>query len=629
MEELMPQTTGKAVQPGSELQLVDVWSRTSPKHRRLAVLMLLLLAVLFAGLCCFTFWLRTGSYGPWQDDGYWDLMARSFRPAGGNQVTLNNFLSAPISVQDVPIHGVIMGVLFATLSSMPLLVAILYRFPSSVIFAVMVMFLASMPWLGITVLIGCGLTALRPFRFSFRYASALLGLVPVAVYFVSASWEPAGSQISLTQHRALLYAPWVLALLGSCLICALALAITKLIGYRPGGIPSVLAMLFAIPVFLFHTQVGQDELEYRVLEQEIGPGSSTLFRRVDLKEEAARAATRRWSETRGESFDEIYRAMLEQEMADATEQEQADRLRAVDRCNGFMERFPTSRHIPDVLYLKGQAQDQRMQKMNLVNHLRAEYRCDIPANASRSTWETLEKEFPRAGVTAMASYKLAILRARDGDLGRAIDSLGKLLERFDAAQTTQAAEAATERTTSVFRKAPASTDLGAEAAVVVKQARRLREMLIACRQDETRQFSEVFGPLSARSDFEVHPVQVLLWLDDSDPHYRANLEGIARCFPDSETAGYVEVRLAMLEPAISRRIQRFQQVSQALAGRPSAAEALFCLGDARQDDSILDEAKTAFDQLVKSYPESCWAVEAKERLSSLPMLEATSETPGA
>jgi len=85
----------------------------------------------------------------------------------------------------------------------------------------------------------------------------------------------------------------------------------------------------------------------------------------------------------------------------------------------------------------------------------------------------------------------------------------------------------------------------------------------------------------------------------------------------------------MLEPAISRRIQRFQQVSQALAGRPSAAEALFCLGDARQDDSILDEAKTAFDQLVKNYPESCWAVEAKERLSSLPMLEATSEAPGA
>jgi outer membrane protein assembly factor BamD (BamD/ComL family) len=629
MEELMPQTTEAPARPVSELQIVDVWSRTSPRHRRLAVLMLLLLAVLFAGLCCFTFWLRTGAYGPWADEGYWDLMARSFRPTGGNQVTLNNFLSAPISVQDVPIHGVIMGVLFATLCSMPLLVAILYRFPSSVVFAVMVVFLASMPWLGITVLIGCGLASLRPFRFSFRYASALLGLVPVAVYFVSASWEPAGSQISLAQHRALLYAPWVLALLGSCVICALALAITRLIGYRPGGIPPVLAMLFAIPVFLFHTQVGQDELEYRVLEQEIGPGSPALFRPVDLKEEATRVATRRWSETRGESIDEIQRAALDQLLTEALVQEQVDRIRAVDRCDAFMERFPTSRHIPDVLYLKGQAQDQRIQRTTLATHFRAEFRCDIPASASRRTWETLEKQFPRAGVTAMALYKLAIIRARDGDVGRAIDSLGQLLERFDAAQTTQAAARAVEPPSSVFRKAPASTDLGAEASVVVKQARRLREMLMACRQDKPRLITEVFGSYSGDARTEVQPGQLLIWFDDSDPHYRTNLEGLARCFPESETAGYVNVRLAMLEPAISRRIQRFLQVSQTLAGRPSGAEALFCLGDARQDDSILDEAKTAFDQLVKSYPESCWAGEAKERLSSLPMLEATSETPGA
>ena len=625
----MSPTADTPARPVSELQIVDVWSRTSPRHRRLAVLMLLLLAVLFAGLCCFTFWLRTGAYGPWADEGYWDLMARSFRPTGTNQVTLNNFLSAPISVQDVPIHGVIMGVLFATLCSMPLLVAILYRFPSSVVFAVMVVFLASMPWLGITVLIGCGLTAMRPFRFSFRYASALLGLVPVAVYFVSASWEPAGSQISLAQQRALLYAPWVLALLGSCVICALALAITRLIGYRPGGIPPVLAMLFAIPVFLFHTQVGQDELEYRVLEQEVGSGSLALFRPVDLKEEATRAATRRWSETRGENIDEINRTVLDQLMTDALIQEQVDRIRAVDRCDAFMERFPTSRHIPDVLYLKGQAQDQRIQRTTLATHFRVEYRCDIPASASRRTWETLEKQFPKAGVTAMALYKLAILRARDGDIGRAIEGLGRLLERFDTAQTTQAAAGAVEPPSSVFRKAPVSTDLGAEASVVIKQGRRLKEMLMACRQDRPRLITEVFGAYSGDVRTEVHPVQVLMWLDDSEPHYRTNLEGLARCFPESETVGYVDVQLAMLEPAISRRIHRFLQVSQALAGRPSGAEALFCLGDARQDDSILDEAKTAFDQLVKSYPESCWAGEAKERLSSLPMLEATSETPGA
>lgn len=620
----MPQTTDTTASAGSEPQFVDVWSRTSPRHRRKAVLMLFLLAVLFAGLCCFTFWLRTGSYSPWQNEGYWELMARSFRPTGSDQVTLNNFLSAPISVKEVPIHGVIMGLLFATLCSIPVLVAILYRFPFSVIFAVMVIFLASMPWLGITVLIGCGLTAMRPFRFSFRYASALLGLVPIGVYFVSASWEPAGSPISLVQHRALLYAPWVLALLGSCVICALVLAITKLINYRPGGIPPVLAMLFAIPVFLFHTYVGQDELEYRVLEQEVGPGSQVLFRNVDVKEEAERAATRRWSETHGESYDEIYRAMLKRETVEAILQAEMDRARAVERCEAFVERFPASRHIPHVLFLKAQAIDHRIQQTRLVVDFRAEYRWDVPSNVSRSTWETLEERFPGDEITAVALYKLTILRARDGDMDRAIDSLAVLLQRFEAGQATTQAAASAQKP-SVFRKA--SSALGVEIPVVVRQARRLKEMLIACRKDEARLYTAVFGPLSGEGGTLLHPAQVLLWLDDGDPHYKANLEGIARSFPGSETAGYVEVRLALLEPAISRRIQRFQQVAENLAGRPSGAEALFYLGDARQDDSILDEAKTAYDQLVKSYPESCWTLEAKERLSSLPMQEATAETP--
>jgi outer membrane protein assembly factor BamD (BamD/ComL family) len=623
----MPQAAETTARPETQTQIVDVWSRTSPKHRRRAVLMLLLLGVLFAGLCCFTFWLRTGSYGPWQHDGYWDLMARSLRPAGSNQVTLNNFLSAPISVKDVPIHGVIMGLLFAALCSIPLLVAILYRFPSSLPFGVMVMFLASMPWLGVTVLVGCLLTALRPFKFSFRYASALLGLVPVGIYFISASWEPEGSPISLVQHRALLYAPWVLALLGSCVICAVALAITRLIGYRPGGIPPMLAALFAIPVFLFHTQVGQDELEFRILEQEIGPGSKEVFATVDLKEEANKSATRRWSETSGESYDEIYRAMLDRKIVEAQLQAEIDRSRAVERSDLFMERFTKSRHIPDVLFLRGQALDQRLQQTRLLADLRAEYRSDMPAHASRRTWETLEKEFPRAPQAAVALLKLAVLRACDGDLDRAVDSLSRLIESFDAAgATTQAGEPA-RGPSSVFRK-PAATDLTVETSGMVLQARRLREMLAACRQDPVRPYADVFVLPSTNRNETVHPVQLLFQLDDTNPRYRGNLEGITSAFPSSETAGYVDIRLAMLEPAVSRRIRRFQQAAQTLAGRPSGAEALFRLGDARQDDSILDEAKSAFDQLVKNYPESCWAAEAKERLSSLPMLEATGEGGG-
>jgi outer membrane protein assembly factor BamD (BamD/ComL family) len=492
----------------------------------------------------------------------------------------------------------------------------------------MVMFLAAMPWLGMTVLLGCALASLRPLRFSFRYASALVGLIPIAIYFISASWEPSDSGSRLIPHQALLYAPWVLAVLGSCIICALALAIARLIDYRPGGIPPVLAMLFAIPVFLFHTQVGRDELEYQLLEQEIGPGSRVLFEMRDLGAEAAREATRRWSQSKSRAYDEIRQAELESAVRRVQDQTEIDRDRAVGRCDSFIRNFPKSRYVPNVLFLKGRVQDQRLQRQRLEQDHRAEFRCAVANRASRTTWETLAEKFPDSVLSATALYKLAGLNVRAGQEGIdvALEVLGELRGRFDLAQAnTQVLESSGQVRASVFRRAPAPAGLGLEATVLVRQGRRLEEMLVACREDEQKPYSELFGPRSGGPEVLIHPMQLLLWLDDTDPRYQANLEGIARHFADSQTEGYVEIRLALMERAVSRRIQRFQNVARSLVGQPAGAEALFYLGDALEEDSILDGAKAAFEELTEQYPESCWAEEAQERLSSVAMLQAPME----
>ena len=68
-----------------------------------------------------------------------------------------------------------MGLLFASLSSIPVLVAILYRLHFSLIFSVMVIFLAGMPWLGVAATAGCLFAWMPHFRYSFRYVSALIG----------------------------------------------------------------------------------------------------------------------------------------------------------------------------------------------------------------------------------------------------------------------------------------------------------------------------------------------------------------------------------------------------------------------------------------------------------------------
>ncbi|MEE8385030.1 MAG: hypothetical protein V3S01_03860, partial [Dehalococcoidia bacterium] len=97
----MSPTTAGTAGSSDGAEIVDVWSRTTPRYRRRSVLMLVVLALLFAGLCCFTFWLRTGDYQPWSSESYADILGRSFLPVGSEQITLSDFLTSPISVKDV------------------------------------------------------------------------------------------------------------------------------------------------------------------------------------------------------------------------------------------------------------------------------------------------------------------------------------------------------------------------------------------------------------------------------------------------------------------------------------------------------------------------------------------------
>lgn len=267
--------TGTADTP----EIVDVWSRTKPKYRRRAVVLLLINAVLFVGLGCFTFWLRTGtSYGPLGMRDYGHRLWAAFDPVAEDPVTLADFLLFPISLEDVPLQIVVVGLLLATLTAIPILVAILYRFPLAAVFIAIVAFVALMPWLAITLTISCLIASARPFKFEFRYAYALIALVPVVVYFlVNIMRFGASLPVVTPEQRVKLYAPLVLATLASCVLMALVLLIARIVNYRPGAIAPLLAVMFLVPWGLFHAKIGRDELYYRLLEHDCGPGSRTFF----------------------------------------------------------------------------------------------------------------------------------------------------------------------------------------------------------------------------------------------------------------------------------------------------------------------------------------------------------------
>ncbi|NOX58190.1 MAG: hypothetical protein GXP29_04945 [Planctomycetes bacterium] len=102
----------------SELDVVDVWSRTSSKHRLQAILLLMVNIVLFAGLGCFAYWLRTGVVFAFSVPDYWGQLGRTFLPRG--DATLANFVLFPVRLDVIPMHGVVVGLLLAALVSIPI-----------------------------------------------------------------------------------------------------------------------------------------------------------------------------------------------------------------------------------------------------------------------------------------------------------------------------------------------------------------------------------------------------------------------------------------------------------------------------------------------------------------------------
>ena len=178
---------------------------------------------------------------------------------------------------------------------------------------------------------------------------------------------------------------------------------------------------------------------------------------------------------------------------------------------------------------------------------------------------------------------------------------------------------------SVFGKAPASSRLGIDTAVTAMYVRRLEEMVRACQNDERRLLTDVLQVQASESGGVIHPLQLLLSLDHGDPRYKAHLAGIAAAFPESETTGYISNRQARLIPSMMKQISRYRGIATEYDGRPAAAEALFHLATACQEESILDEAKATLEELVRRYPESCWSDQARRSLASLTMLDLGSE----
>ncbi len=612
-----PATNG-AIAP-HDPEIVDVWSRTQPKYRIRAVVLLLVNLLLFCGLCTFTHWLHFARVFDFSLGGY-IAPARFWDSAAPN---LNDYILAPINVVQVPLHAIVLGMVVAVMVAVPIVVSTLYRFQFALPFLAAVLVFAHMPGMAVTLLGSCVLASLHPFRMKFRFGSALLGLLPVLLYLYLAT---RGTPDQLANYgapiqKSLLIAPWLIAILAAAVMVGAVLLIARVVNYRPGAVAPVLAIMFATPVGLFHLGVGADELAYRVLEVEYGPRSKRFEPTLQSPEtehaiyvviagELRKSFTGQlrsdlralWS-LQPEQLRELKRTVSRRFLADFL----ADRAAAYEACKRFIADHPHSRYVPNVLYLQARVLDTRLDEAKLAHaEPSRELYPDFPHVQSEETWFKLLKRYPDSPFAIQAGLRLAELKLRAGKLDEALGNLRFALDK--GSRSAQRPTSAQPRPRGLLSAAPPESSLDFQPEPYRREACCLAELIAENRDD----------PQHGNA-----PLIELAALDPRRASYLEQLQRLAERYRDSSLYDNLVVRWATALPDLSERTAALEACLRTFTTGDALPEALYRLANletqalALEDESRRARGIARLHEIVARFPQSCWAERAAERLEVL------------
>lgn len=610
----MPAAPDTELIDGKTPPIVDVWSRTAPKYRRRAAIFLAICFMLFAGLCVFMHWLHFAT----AFDFSWSSYFAPLRFWGPRTQTLNDILRYPISVEHAPVHGVVLGLLVGSIVAVPILVSILYRIKAALPFIAAVLVFAHMPWMSFTLLCGCILASVRPFRMNFRYGSALLGMCPVLIYLYLAAWNVGDqSAVSTTPaDRTLMIGPWVLAILSACAMTAAVLLIARIVDFRPGVIAPIIAITFATPAIIFHKYVGRDELDYRVLEARVGPKTASFLAARD-----AREIVLDYIEHKGVSIGGRERRIFNDVLTAAWQESpslrefalqamwrplMANRAAAYEACNRFIAAHPDSKYIPNVLYIQARTMDTRLDEPELLRNARREVYNDFPHVQSEEIWAALLSKRPNSPLAIAAALRLAQLRLRAGKVDQTLELLAQVDVRGDPAPSAAAATQPALR--ALLSAPPPESSLEFDSEPYIFEAGRLRELIDANRDD----------PLYGNK-----PLIDYAALDPRREHYYDQLLTQAARIPQGLLYDNLIAAWAAGRRDVAERHRVLEACLERFAGADSVPQMLYQLAEleiqslAESDPDSRANGIRRLRQLAERFPATRWGEKARRRIALL------------
>jgi len=583
-----------------EFELIDIWSRPGAWSRQRAYIFLGINILVYAALNAFIFWIHQATL--------FDFSWRSYTST--YHKTLIDFLFFPISIQEAPVLIPIFGFLMATIIAVPVLVAQLYGFRYSMVFCLCVLVLGHLPVLALFLVASSFIAGVSKHRLPFKFGVALLSLLPIIVYFFVAT-----RGINLMQFRPvepiLLYAPWFLAFLAATAITAMVLGFARLVKYRPGGVLVGMIPFFAIPVMLFNHYIGANQLEFRLLVHRYGPGS-LLYSPIDISARVFQETLKDWKR---------YKVRDLQAIADLTKIEfpyvaqqmlQEDRCKILSVCDRFLAEYPRCRFVPNALYMQGLAMDMRFNYRSLLRNWAVEYTTDLVSPESASVWTRLVDQYSNSVYAQPARFRLAVLALREGKVAVAerllrdlIDAGQILARKGPAAQVSEG----TINLRDIFTEPPQTDVPAIDLPVLLKQAQELLELVRNNGNDP---------------QFKSEPLAQFMRLDPDHPKYRDHLLELAINYSGSLLHDNLLVRYALTDPDPQQRLELLERYAEIFIGKDAGAEALFEVarllqswGLANMDTKAHDQAEDYYSLLIKQYPKSIFAAQAKLKLKEV------------
>jgi len=353
----------------------------------------------------------------WQflSTGRWiDYRAEAFRR--DLAVPLGHMLLAPLSIFNYPWMTLVTGFILAVVIFVPILVAVLHRLRTAIVFFAIVVVLGHAPVLSGALVIACVLSSRTPLRSDTPFLAVLLGLVPVAVYLYLFGLSVVSEAAVLPLQRGVAGAPFLIALLSASLVCGLALAVARMVGYRQWVVWPVVIILMSGPMTVFYIGVGTDELEYSLITSRLAPGDS-IYRTLSL------ANLRNDKEPGALAGDKLFNAV--------SGSLDLRRARLIKACRQFVARYPNSQRAPAVLWVAAQCHSLRVSRPALANG-RVMYYASHLSKASRKTWSELVDRYRKSRQAALGHWRLGTLALQEvGDPTLSDKSISARLTQAD------------------------------------------------------------------------------------------------------------------------------------------------------------------------------------------------------